>query len=308
MRGKSKHVSCIASITIAAIFGVFASPAVAQFAYVSNNNEGTGGQPGTVSVIYTPSNTVLKTIAVGNRPEGVAVTLFAAYVANESNDLSASVGSVSVIDTSTRTVTDTISVPANPTGIAATSQFVYVSGFANNVSVISTANNSIVATIPIPGGLPADGIGAEPLSIAASQSTPRVYTANFIDESVSVINTSTQQLIATIPLGDQPQAIAVNPAGTRVYTANLNTVSVIDTSTNSVIATITNADSNAQGIAVNPAGTSVYVTNSVLSSASVINTTTNTVTATIPIGGDPQGVSFTPLTQKVIWAASVTWR
>ena len=58
--------------------------------------------------------------------------------------------------------------------------------------------------------------------------------------TVSVIDTATNNVTATVPVGDYPLGVAVNLEGTKVYVANeeSNTVSVIDTATNKVIATV----------------------------------------------------------------------
>ncbi len=46
---------------------------------------------------------------------------------------------------------------------------------------------------------------------------------------MSVINTSTNTVVNTVPVGTRPQGIAVSPDGSHVYVANSgsNTVSVI---------------------------------------------------------------------------------
>ncbi len=57
----------------------------------------------------------------------------------------------------------------------------------------------------------------------------------------SVIDTATNTVIATIPVGVQPAGVAVSADGSKVYVANhrqAGTVSVIDTATNTVTATI----------------------------------------------------------------------
>jgi YVTN family beta-propeller protein len=58
--------------------------------------------------------------------------------------------------------------------------------------------------------------------------------------SVSVINTATNTVTATVAVGNNPGGIAVNPAGTFAYVANefSNNVSVINTATNTVTATV----------------------------------------------------------------------
>jgi YVTN family beta-propeller protein len=67
------------------------------------------------------------------------------------------------------------------------------------------------------------------------------YIANSGDNNVSVINTKTNFVTATIAVGSNPSSISVSPDGSKVYVANysnFNTVSVINTATNLVTATI----------------------------------------------------------------------
>ena len=110
-----------------------------------------------------------------------------------------------------------------------------------------------------------------------------------------MINTATNTVIATIPVGVEPNGVSVSPDGGRVYVANAisQNVSVINTASNTVIATIP-VGIEPTGVAVSPDGGRVYVVNSVSYNVSVINTATNTVIATIPVGTEPVSVSITP--------------
>jgi YVTN family beta-propeller protein len=115
--------------------------------------------------------------------------------------------------------------------------------------------------------------------------------------NVDVINTATEVVIASVPVGTDPYGAAVNPAGTRVYVTNRmsDTVSVIDTSTNNVAATISLAPfDQPQGLAVNPAGTRVYVANSQSYTLAVIDTTTNTVLQWVPVVAQTLNVVVSP--------------
>ncbi len=86
--------------------------------------------------------------------------------------------------------------------------------------------------------------------------------ANQYEDTVSVIDTATNNIIATVDVGSSPTGIAVSPDGTKVYVTNYddNTTSVIDTATNNVIATV-NVGAGPMGVAVSPDGKKVYVTN-----------------------------------------------
>jgi YVTN family beta-propeller protein len=132
---------------------------------------------------------------------------------------------------------------------------------------------------------------------AASQGGPFAYIAHQASAApapgiISVIDTSTGQVAATIPVGVYPAGVAVNDSGTRTYVSNAgsNTVSVIDTATNAVVATIP-VGVSPLGLAVNPAGTRVYVANSGGKSVSVIDATANAVIATLNVGTTPTGVA-----------------
>jgi YVTN family beta-propeller protein len=132
------------------------------------------------------------------------------------------------------------------------------------------------------------------------------YITNVLDNSVSVVNTATNTVTATIPVGAVPTGVAVTPDGSKVYVTNFesNSVSVIDTASNMVIDTIASVGpSRPVGVAVTPDGGRVYVTDQGFqptdATVSVINTATNTVIAMIPVGIEPSGVAVTPDSSKV---------
>jgi YVTN family beta-propeller protein len=126
------------------------------------------------------------------------------------------------------------------------------------------------------------------------------------DNTVSVIDTTTNTVIATVPVGRDPRGVAVTPDGTKVYVTNFddNTVSVIGTVTNTVFATIPVGE-QPTGLAVTPDGSRVYVANSNTTASpwtlSVIDTATKAVSAVPlpPPAGQSQGVAVTPDGKRV---------
>ena len=120
------------------------------------------------------------------------------------------------------------------------------------------------------------------------------YVANMGGNTITVLDTSTNLAVATIPGFSQPHAVAINSAGTRVYVANTNaaTVSVVDTATNQIVQIIPVA-SGGRGIAVNAAGTRVFAAGST-GVLSVIDTATNSVVGTGSIPINPHSVAVTP--------------
>ena len=137
------------------------------------------------------------------------------------------------------------------------------------------------------------------LSLLGSGQTlaQNAYVTNDASDTVLVIATASNTVIATIPVGDYSRGVAVTPDGRKVYVTNenSNTVSVIDTATNIVIATIPVGIGPA-GVAVSPDGHKVYVANESSAAVSVIMTESDTVTGTITFSrfDNPFAVVFQP--------------
>ncbi|HEY3777070.1 MAG TPA: YncE family protein [Rhizomicrobium sp.] len=128
----------------------------------------------------------------------------------------------------------------------------------------------------------------------------QAYITNSTDGTVSVIDTSSNTVIATIPVGASPEGVGVTPDGSTVYVTNQgsNDVSVIATSSNTVTDTI-NVGVNPIAVAVTPDGSKVYVANAGSNTVSVIDEASNTVIATISVGNTPRGVVVTPNSSTV---------
>ncbi len=131
--------------------------------------------------------------------------------------------------------------------------------------------------------------------VVAWAQAPQAYITNLSDNTVSVIDTASNTVTATVPVGNFPNGVAVTPDGAHVYVANVfdNAVSVIDTATNTVTATV-KVGLIPWGVAVTPDGAHVYVANFSDNTLSVIATASNTVTATVTVGVNPTGVAVTP--------------
>jgi 40-residue YVTN family beta-propeller repeat len=132
--------------------------------------------------------------------------------------------------------------------------------------------------------------------VSITGATPFAYITNSASNNVSVIDTATNIITATVNVGNTPIGAAVAPDGTKVYVTNWldDTVSVINTATNTVTATVPVGD-HPVGVAITPNGKYVYLANGYSNDASVINTTTNTVVATVHIPGSyPSGVAANP--------------
>jgi YVTN family beta-propeller protein len=83
--------------------------------------------------------------------------------------------------------------------------FAYVAnnGFASNsVSVIDTATNTVMATVPV---------GSLPNEVAVTPDGKHAYVTNFSSNNVSVIATATNKVVASAPVGSQPGGVAIIP-------------------------------------------------------------------------------------------------
>jgi YVTN family beta-propeller protein len=221
-----------------------------------------------------------------------------AYITNN-NNLAEHIGTtVSVIDTAKNKVSATVNVGEFPYGVAVApdGKNVCVTNMdSGDVSVIDAAKNQVIATVPV---------GHEPTGIAVTPDGKKAYTANgnFFNSvgndsvgNVSVIDTASNAVTATVDVGNKPIGIVITPDGTKVYVANefSSDVSVIDTVTNKVTSTV-NVENGPFGVAVTPDGKKVYVTHEYSNNVSVIDTATNKVTATVPVGDSTYGVAITP--------------
>lgn len=143
-------------------------------------------------------------------------------------------------------------------------------------------------------------VGGYPAGVAVNPSTGKVYVANFLSKTVSVIDGATNTVVATISGVPSPAFVAVNPVTNIVYVTNIgnNTVSMIDGATNTVVANIT-VGYLPYGVAVDPVTNMVYVVNDGNDTVSVINGATNRVVANISVGYSPYGVAVNPSTNMV---------
>jgi YVTN family beta-propeller protein len=117
------------------------------------------------------------------------------------------------------------------------------------------------------------GIG---LAVVA-EAAPFAYVTNY--DTVSVIDTQSNTVVATVPVGAGAAGVAITPDGAFAYVANLNSrsVSVIDIGTNTVATSVAMGPVSPYGVAITPDGAFVYVTNFLDNTVSVAVTATSTV-------------------------------
>lgn len=128
-------------------------------------------------------------------------------------------------------------------------------GAIQRLELDTAPGDSISVEIPVKNG-PISGIGISP-------DGSRLMVTNYGDNSVSVVNTDTGRVIATLAGIDEPFAIAMGGARTdRAYVSTVSAaydaITVIDTATNTVVDTLPLALS-VSDVAVAPDGKYLYV-------------------------------------------------
>ncbi len=129
------------------------------------------------------------------------------------------------------------------------------------------------------------------LAAAPASADPFAYVANFSSDTVSVIDTATNTVVAIVPVGSSPGGVAVTPDGAFAYVTNFSSanVSVIDTATNAVVATV-GVGNNPAGVAVSPAAVTsskVKATGESPMGSPFSSTAIGSTTTSVPVGVAP---------------------
>ena len=164
-------------------------------------------------------------------------------------------------------------------------------------------SSMLFAVILVAAGLAA---GTAARGVAAITRGPFAYVSNAIDGTVSVIDTSSRSVVATITVGSTPFGVALNPAGTRAYVTNTgdSSVSVIDSNPNDGAAfnTVVNTIllppfSNPTGITVSPSGAFLYIADQLdVGEVTVVNLQTTPALVSVVLTGGSQstGAAVSP--------------
>jgi YVTN family beta-propeller protein len=269
---------------------------VTNFIYIANQGSNS------VTVINGATQAVVSNLTVGTAPSALAINTQTntIYVANNA---AYSGTTINVINGATATMAAAVSgttytVGAGPLAMAVNpvTNTLYVANAGSptargtTVSVIDLSTNTVSAPI---------SVGSSPVAAAVNQATNTVYVANSGDNTISVINGSTN-VVSSVTVGAGPKAMAINPVSNTIYVANQadGTVSAINGTTAAVSATVT-VGAGPQAVAVNPATNTIYVANTDGTSVSVINGSTNIVSATVTVGTTPQAVAVNPASNTI---------
>lgn len=253
-----------------------------------------------------------------NSPAQVALTKNGdtAYVSNFENAKT----NITVVNTLTMTKVMDIGSPAmlKPHGISITPDFKYVivaNALSDNLTIVRTSDNAIVATVPVSGSVPALPVGYtyqfEPYQSTVTPDSRYVYVTCRKSGDVRVLDLQQLKVIDSIKVGTFPLIPVITPAGDYVFVTNRNSnsVSAIKTSTRTVEYTVATVGVEPHGIAVSKDGQFVYVSCENLgvsepphhatvgslkpSFLKVIDVATHTVSASLELGNFGSGMAVT---------------
>ncbi len=226
--------------------------------------------------------------------------------------------SISKVDAATGVSTSTVTVGTSPEDILFANDYIWVSNNGSNrISKVSVTSSSVLANIPTavaPYDLEWDGTyvwvaqgggtGATVAKISVTSTrvvatstvatSPRelhyalgkMWVGNFTSKSIKVVSTSTNAVLATIPLSYAPYSITDD--GTNIYVGTLSAMNVIDGTTYAV--TTSTGPWSAPNDAVYSGGY-VWFTNSGNDTILKVNTTTHDIIKIIGNKGDaPYGI------------------
>lgn len=183
--------------------------------------------------------------------------------------------------------------------------------------VATTSWAATAVTVSVPVGVPATvpgsafdsiNVGLQPIEVAFTPDGRRAYVTGSTDTwtgqgGVSVIDTATKTVVATVGNGAIPTGIAVSADGSIVYVSVYGrgditppSVLAVDTTTDAI--TAIGAGRFPAGVAVSLAGDRVYVLDTYINEGDdavwVIDTSTKAVLAKVGVGMDPRGMVASP--------------
>jgi PQQ-dependent catabolism-associated beta-propeller protein len=178
---------------------------------------------------------------------------------------------------------------------------------SQNLTVIDTRTNSVVATIPV---------GTRPRGVKVSPDGRTVYVAlsgspkcppSMPDEEceklksdkskdgIAEVDVAARRVRRVLPGGSDPEQFDITGDGKRLYIANedAGTASVVDVEKGTIDTTVT-VGAEPEGVRISPDGRIVYVTAESDTSIRVLDASSGAVKARIKVGRRPRDVAFSP--------------
>ncbi len=148
------------------------------------------------------------------------------------------------------------------------------------------------------------------------EAASRAYVSNEDGESVTVLDTQKDEVIATVPVGKRPRGLKLNREGSLLYVAvsglpkcppsvpdaecaklkrdlNADGIATIDTATLKVTGLL-KSGSDPEQFDLSHDGKRLFISNEDSAQVSVLDTVNGSIIASIPTGHEPEGVRMSP--------------
>ncbi|MHB1709483.1 MAG: hypothetical protein ACYCT2_08435 [Thermoplasmataceae archaeon] len=259
----------------------------------------TDGANSSLDYINTSTNSIIGSIPTGNGPSTIIYNNVShrLYVSNYWSS------NISVINSTTNRDLPPIvlSLFSDPQSliVGPSNKLIYISNYGSgNVAVIDPHNYSIIKSI---------AVGDGPGGIASDSSNNMVYVSNTFSStihSISVINTSKNNVSSNINGINDASALAVDTNNGAIYVSDYPYVSIYNISMHRFIKNIT-IDALAYGAIYDKINGMVYLTDYSTNKITVINTTTESIQGNISLPEfDPTAMSINLIDNEIYVAAS----
>jgi YVTN family beta-propeller protein len=142
---------------------------------------------------------------------------------------------------------------------------------------------------------------------------PLVYVSNEKSNDISVIDTSRDEVVATISVGKRPRGLHLSPDGKALYVAVSGSpetppgkerevgpanrdddgIAVVDLAAGAVSRMLPSG-TDPENFDLSPDGSRVYISNEEGATTSVVDVASGTIVASAKVGGEPEGVAVRP--------------
>jgi len=159
---------------------------------------------------------------------------------------------------------------------------------------------------------------AAALAVRGARAAPTewAYVTNEDSQDLTVIETATDKVVATIPVGTRPRGVKVSPDGHTIYVAlsgspkcppsmpdaeceklqadkSKDGIAVVDAVSRKVLR-ILPGGSDPEQFDVNAKGSLLYISNEDAGTASIVDVKTAKIIKTVKVGAEPEGVRISP--------------
>jgi YVTN family beta-propeller protein len=160
-------------------------------------------------------------------------------------------------------------------------------------------------------------------TVTAESTAPRIYVTNEVSGDLTVIDSGTYKVIATVPLGKRPRGIHASPDHKTLYVAlsgspiagpdvdestlplpdkSADGIGVFDVAQGKLLRVI-HGGSDPENFDVSKDGKYLYISNEDVEAVSIVDVASGAVVKTLKVGAQPEGVKVTP-DGKHVWITS----